>query len=234
MCRPLAKLFKLAAVIISLLTTVSSATSQDPAVDMALVLAIDVSYSVDAREFRLQMDGIGLAFQQPQIHRAIRSGTNGRIAVAVIQWSSETSQIAGIPWTILASPEDAMNFAKKMFSEPRRAAEGATAMGAALRHAGAMLLAAPFTTNRRVVDVSSDGRNNRGPQPLLVRRELAARNITINGLVIKNEWPTLDIYFKQHVVAGPYHFMIVANDYAAYSEAIYRKLLKEITGPGIS
>ena len=210
------------------------ARPQALAVDVALVLAVDVSYSVDSTEFRLQMDGIGLAFANPQVHRAILQGINGRIAVAVLQWSSETSQIVGISWTVVDSPKSALALSARMYREPRRAAEGATATGAAMRFAGAMLLSAPFVTHRRIVDISSDGRSNRGPSPRSVRAALAARNITVNGLAIKNEWPTLDIYFRQNIVGGPYHFVISANDYAAYTNAIYRKLLKEITGPGIS
>ncbi len=91
-----------------------------------------------------------------------------------------------------------------------------------------------MTPVRRVIDLSSDGRNNRGIRVTTARDEVVAEGITINALAILNEWPTLNYYFNQQVVGGPYHFTIVANDYSAYAEAIYRKLLKEITGPGIS
>jgi len=203
-------------------------------VDVALVLAIDVSYSVDEEEFRLQMDGMALAFQNPAVHRAIASGTFQRIAVAVTQWSGENQQIVGIPWKIIDSPKAALQFAARLAQEPRRIGEGGTATGAAMRHAGALLLSAPFNTFRRVIDVSSDGRSNRGIWPANIRDQLAARNITINGLAILNEWPTLDKYFETQIIGGPYHFVIVANDYRAYTEAIRQKLLKEIAGPGIS
>jgi hypothetical protein len=103
-----------------------------------------------------------------------------------------------------------------------------------MRFGGAMLQAAPFRSERHVIDISSDGRNNIGISPDRVRNELVRRGMTINGLVIINEWPTLDKYFEQQVVGGPAHFVMVANDYPAYAEAIYRKLLREITGPGIS
>lgn len=201
---------------------------------MALVLAIDVSYSVDATEFRLQMDGIGHAFQDPAIHRAIANGRLGRIAVSVMQWSSEDKQHVTIPWVVIDSPRSAISFGAQLLSARRLVAEGGTATGSAMTFAGAYLLAAPFTTFRRVVDVSSDGRSNRGPNPRTVRDQLAQKGITINGLAIKNEWPTLDKYFEHNVIGGPYHFVITAHTYEAYAAAMRRKLLKEIAGPGIS
>ena len=203
-------------------------------VDLILVLAVDCSYSVDANEFRLQMDGIGHAFRSPDVQRAIESGPLGRIAVTVFQWSDAENQSLSTPWTVIDSASSASAFAERMFKIERQLSEGGTAIGAALTFGAAALEAAPFTANRRVIDVSSDGRNNRGDIVDLARDEVVARGITINGLAILNEWPTLDKYFEQSVVGGPYHFVIKANDYEAYKEAIYRKLLKEITGPGLS
>ncbi|VAV86824.1 hypothetical protein MNBD_ALPHA08-465 [hydrothermal vent metagenome] len=212
----------------------NQANALETTVDMTLVFAIDVSYSVDEDEFRLQMDGLALAFQQPAVHKAIKSGPNQKIAVAVTQWAGEHQQVVAVSWTVIDGPAAALQFAQKLVREPRRIAEGGTATGAAMRHAGALLLSAPFKTYRKVVDISSDGRSNRGVWPENVRDQLAARNITVNGLAILNEWPTLDEYFKNKVVGGPYNFVIVANDYRAYTDAIRQKLIKEITGPGIS
>ena len=203
-------------------------------VDLALVLAIDVSYSVDDTEFSLQMDGTALAFERADIHKAIARGAYQRIAVSVMQWSNEKRQVVGVPWTVIDGPEAAMAFANRLRREPRRVAQGGTATGAALRHAGALLLSAPYTTFRKVIDISSDGRSNRGVFPHIIRDQLTARKITINGLVITNDWPTLDVYFKARVIGGPYHFMVLANDYKDYGKAIHKKLLKEIAGPGIS
>lgn len=227
----------LAAALIGLSSTTwnhIAARAQAPEVDMALILAVDVSYSVSYREFRLQMDGMAQAFRRADIHKAIASGPRGRIAVAVMQWSDETHQVMALDWRLISSPEDALAFADVLEGEPRRLAEGGTAIGAALRFAAAAVLAAPVVTNRRVIDLSGDGPNNRGPKPQNVRGEIAARGVTINGLSILNEWPTLNHYFRQKVVGGPYHFVVVANDYSAYHQAIHRKLLREITGPGLS
>jgi hypothetical protein len=203
-------------------------------VDLALVLAVDCSYSVDAREFRLQMQGIASAFRQKAIHEAITRGPLGRIAVALVEWSDEQNQVMPVTWQLIDSREAAVAFADIVAATPRRLAEGGTAIGTALQFAAAAVLTAPVETTRRVIDLSSDGRNNRGIKVTIARDEVVAKGITINALAIINEWPTLNYYFDQQVVGGPYHFVIVANDYAAYAEAIYRKLLKEITGPGIS
>src|SRR5262245_56128947 len=203
-------------------------------VDLALVLAVDCSYSVDASEFRLQIKGLADAFRRDDIHAAIRGGQTGRIAVSLMEWSDDKNQLLALPWTILDSPESAENFADRVGRLRRGLAEGGTAIGDALRFAAAVLMASPYTTERRVIDLSSDGRNNRGDLVTIARDEVVAHGITINGLPILNEWPTLDKYFEQQVIGGPYHFMIPANDYEAYGDAIARKLLREITGPGIS
>jgi hypothetical protein len=203
-------------------------------VDLALVLAVDCSYSVDAREFRLQIAGIAEAFRQKAIHDAIARGTLGRIAVAVVQWSDEMNQVVAVEWMLIDGPEAALALADIIAATPRKLAEGGTAIGTALQFSAAVVLTAPVETYRRVIDISSDGRNNRGIRVSTARDEVVAKGITINGLAIINEWPTLDRYFEMQVVGGPFHFHMVANDYEAFAEAIYRKLLREITGPGVS
>jgi len=203
-------------------------------VDLALVLAVDCSYSVDAHEFRLQMQGIANAFRQKAIQEAITGNTIGRIAVALVEWSDDEKQVMVIPWQLIDSKAAALGFADIVAATPRKLADGATAIGAALEFSAAALMTAPVAPVRRVIDLSSDGRNNRGIRVTIARDEVVSKGITINALAILNEWPTLNYYFNQQVVGGPYHFTIIANDYAAYAEAIYRKLLKEITGPGMS
>jgi hypothetical protein len=216
------------------LTRGSPARAQSVDVDLALVLAIDCSFSVDTSEFRLQMQGLGQAFRRKEIHDAIAQGPMGRIAISVFQWSDDRSQLIVVPWTVVDGPDAAVALADQLETMPRRLAEGGTSISSAMRFAAAMLQAAPMRAERYVMDISSDGRNNIGVSTDRVRNEIVRRGITINGLVIINEWPTLDKYFEQQVVGGPAHFVIVANDYPAYAEAIYRKLLREITGPGVS
>jgi hypothetical protein len=202
-------------------------------VDLALVLAIDCSFSVDANEFRLQMEGLGRAFMREEVKAAIRRGVRQRIAVAAMQWSDETNQMVVLPWTIISGDADADEVGAVLARMPRRLAEGGTSISTALTYGGALFAAAP-SAERRVIDISSDGRNNIGPPVNAARDRIVAQGITINALVILNEWPTLDVYFERQVVGGQAHFVIPANDYDAYAEAIYRKLLREITGPGIS
>jgi Protein of unknown function (DUF1194) len=212
----------------------TSTRAQSLDVDLALVLAIDCSFSVDTSEFRLQMQGLGQALRRKEIHDAIAQGATGRIAISVFQWSDDRSQLIVVPWTVVDGSGAANSLADQLETMPRRLAEGGTSISSAMRFAAAMLEAAPMRSERHVMDISSDGRNNIGVSTDRVRNEIVKRGITINGLVIINEWPTLDKYFEQQVVGGPAHFVIVANDYPAYAEAIYRKLLREITGPGVS
>jgi Protein of unknown function (DUF1194) len=216
------------------LTVPSSLTrAQDYEVDMALVLAVDCSFSVDLQEFALQMEGLGQAFRHPDVKRAISMGNLQRIAVSVVQWSDESNQMVVLPWTIIDSDEDAELIGETLARMPRRLAEGGTSISSALLYSAAMFTRAP-SAPRQVIDVSSDGRNNVGVPVNAVRDRLVAQGITINALTILNEWPTLDIYFQNQVVGGEGHFVIPANDYGAYADAIYRKLLREITGPGVS
>ena len=202
-------------------------------VDLALVLAVDCSFSVDATEFRLQMQGLGQAFRHQEIQDAIAQGPNGRIVVSVFQWSDDRSQLIVVPWTDRRSAVAAAT-GRQLETMPRRLAEGGTSISGAMRFARRHAAGtAPFAPPRRVMDISSDGRNNIG----IARTGCATRSSARHhhqALVIINEWPTLDKYFEQQVVGGPAHFVMVANDYIAYAEAIYRKLLREITGPGIS
>lgn len=207
--------------------------SQEADVDLALVLAIDCSFSVDANEFRLQMEGLGRAFMREEVKAAIRRGERQRIAVTAMQWSDEANQMVVLPWTIVAGDADADEVGAVLARMPRRLAEGGTSISTALVYSAALFAAAP-PARRRVIDVSSDGRNNIGPPVNAARDRIVAQGITINALAILNEWPTLDIYFENQVAGGQAHFVIPANDYDAYAEAIYRKLLREITGPGIS
>ena len=207
--------------------------AQELEVDLALVLAVDCSFSVDFREFALQMKGLGQAFRKPEIKRAIALGNLQRIAVSVVQWSDESNQVVAMPWTILETEEDGDLFGETLMGMPRKLAEGGTSISSALLYSAALLSRAP-RAQRLVIDVSSDGRNNVGVPVNAVRDRLVAQGITINALTILNEWPTLDIYFQNQVVGGEGHFVIPANDYQAYADAIYRKLLREITGPGIS
>ena len=216
-----------------LLLPLAPGGAEDFDVDLALVLAVDCSFSVDAREFALQMEGLGRAFLREEVKRAIAQGHRQRIAVSVIQWSDDLNQKVVLPWTIISGAADADELGKILFNMRRQLAEGGTSISTALVYSAALFAAAP-SAERQVIDVSSDGRNNSGPPVRPVRDRLVARGITINGLTILNEWPTLEIYFENNVVGGANNFVMPSNDYEDYEKAIFLKLLREITGPGIS
>ncbi len=203
--------------------------------DLALVLAIDCSYSVDDREFRLQTDGIAQAFRSPEVQAAIARGPHGRIAVSAVLWSSVKFQQVVVPWTFVGGPAEAERFAQTIERARRIIPVGGTSISQALLYSAQLLNTVPAKVTRKVIDVSSDGRNNSGRAATLARDQVTALGITINALVVPSpEWTILDKWFERNVIGGPFHFVMVADTYDDYAEAIYRKLLREITGPGIS
>ncbi len=211
----------------------TSSIAEGAEVDLALVLAVDCSFSVDTREFRLQMEGLGRAFQNNKVKDAVIHGPLGRIAISVIEWSDEASQAIVVPWTVIGSAADCDRMGETIKGLRRALAEGGTSISSALLYAEAMLSEAP-RADRRVVDLSGDGRNNVGVPVSVARDRLVSKGVTINGLAIRNEWPTLDVYFENQVAGGPDHFVVPAEDYTAYEAAILAKLLREITGPGVA
>lgn len=216
-----------------LLLPLPAGRADDHDVDLALVLAIDCSFSVDAHEFAVQMRGLAQAFRSEAVKRAIAQGVRQRIAIAAVQWSDDHNQKMVVPWTVISGAADADALAQVFMNTQRQLTEGGTSLSMAIAFSASLFAAAP-SAERMVIDVSTDGRNNSGPPVAPVRDRVVAQGITINGLTILNEWPTLNTYFEASVAGGPGHFVIPANDYDAYSEAILRKLLREITGPGIT
>jgi hypothetical protein len=212
---------------VCLSSTDRKAVAQVP-VDIELVLAIDCSYSVDLEEFSLQVLGLSDAFRSPEVIRAITDGRFGRIGVSVLQWSSYESQQLAIPWTLVDGPDNALALAARIAEMPRLTAEGATSISSAIDASLAAFQLSPFSSTRRVIDVSGDGRNNSGAPLALARERALGLNITINGLAILNDVPTLDYYYREQLIGGPAAFVLKANDYEDYIKAIRLKLLKEI------
>jgi hypothetical protein len=202
-------------------------------VDLALVLAIDCSFSVDATEFRLQMQGLGQALQDPSVMKAIKLAPKQRIAITAFQWSDRDNQYVILPWTIIASEAEANAAGKLLETMPRQLAEGGTSISNAL-HFGYTLLAEAPAAARQVIDLSTDGRNNIGPPVPLERDFIVARGVTINALVIANEFPELDRYAERQIAGGKGNFVVKAFSYDDYGAAMLRKLIKEITGPGMT
>ncbi|MGI9410044.1 MAG: DUF1194 domain-containing protein [Hyphomicrobiaceae bacterium] len=206
------------------------ASEQFPSkVDLSLVLAIDCSWSISNEEFDLQMLATANAFRNPAVIDAILRLPKGRIAISLMQWSGPGSATVALPWTIVDSRLGALEAANKIESLKRRVAGGPTSISSALQFAASHILKSKYSAERQVIDISADGRNNRGGPPEL-SRDLATRlGITINGLtILSKEYSILDRYFRKRVIGGPGSFVEVANDHAAYPEAILRKLLREI------
>lgn len=203
-------------------------------VDLALVLAVDSSASVDESEYAVQRGGLAMAFRDPEVIEAINSGPFKRIAVAVVEWAGHAEQAIDIPWTVVEGAQSALALADRIDAIERQILTGATSIAGALTFANTMLLTAPFEASRLVIDLSGDGRNNQGPPVEMIRRAVVGDGVTINGLAIVNEHPTLNYYFEDRVIGGTAAFVEVANDYGDYPRAIRRKLIREIRTLNIS
>ena len=197
-------------------------------VDLALVLAIDGSSSIDDREFTLQMRGYAAAFRDPQVIEAIRTGPNRRIAVTLVQWSNLHDQSQVIDWTVLDSLEATERFAAGIVAAPRAVPAGSTSISGAIEYAMTLFRDPRAAANRRVIDISGDGLNNMGRPPKAARDKAVAAGIVVNGLAILTEVPALDIYYEDNVIGGPGSFAIAVPDFDAFAEAILKKLLREI------
>ncbi len=203
-------------------------------VDLELVLAVDASSSVSAEEFELQVRGLAEAFRDPRVVQAIRASGDLGLAVALMQWSDDRKQVLAIDWTLVRDEASTLAFSQALADTPRFLVGGGTAIGAALEYAIAQLELNGFVGRRKVIDVSGDGRANQGAHPVHLRDAAVALRITINGLVILNEDPTVDSYYFANVIGGTGAFVMTANDYEAYARAILTKLIKEIAGAPIA
>jgi hypothetical protein len=214
------------------------ARAEDP-VDVALVLAVDVSRSVDADEARLQRLGYRTALTEPQLIQAIRGGMMGSIALAYVEWAGIEYQRLVLPWTRIGSQQAAEAWATALEEAPG-ASLSWTSISGAIDFSRRTLEACPFEATRKVIDVSGDGVNNSGPPAEEARDRAVAEGITINGLPILNDRPTfgrrppvpLDLYYRESVIGGPGAFMIAAEDFANFGQAVRRKLIREIAGLG--
>ena len=205
------------------------AASRAEQVDLQLVLAADVSRSVDAEEFALQREGYATAFQDPRVLRAIRSGPLGRIAVCFVEWSGEWEQHVTVDWTVIRDEESAEDFAAALVASPRPFA-GRTAIGAAIDHAVAQFARSGHQSPRRTIDVSGDGTNTNGKLPSVARDEAVAQGIVINGLVILSPVPMPWNPFHTHPPGGLGNYFRdnVAGGTGSFVYAIANKLVREI------
>jgi hypothetical protein len=208
-------------------------------VDLLLVMAVDISRSIDAEEAQLQRQGYQLAMTDPAVVAAAAGGPRGAIAVAYVEWAASLYQRLVIPWTRIAGPDDAATWSDQLAGSPRESITW-TSISGALAFSRQVLADSPFEATRRVIDVSGDGPNNNGPPPEPERDRLVAEGVTINGLPIVNDRPNfgmlpgagLEQYYRESVIGGSRAFLIVADDFAAFGAAIRRKLIQEIAESG--
>ncbi|MBM3607676.1 MAG: DUF1194 domain-containing protein [Alphaproteobacteria bacterium] len=204
-------------------------------VDVELVLAVDVSYSMDPEEQRLQRDGYVQAITSPEFFKALKSGIHGKIAVAYMQWASSFDQDISVPWMLVDGPESARAFAEKLVEAPYRRARR-TSISGAIDYAVGMFDKNGFHGLRRVIDVSGDGTNNDGRIVTEARDEAVRKGFIINGLPLlirPSNWGFVDIsnlddYFRECVIGGPASFMIAIRDRSDFVRATRTKLVMEI------
>ncbi len=210
-----------------------SAQTQDR-IDVALVLAVDTSRSVDRKEFRLQMAGLAAAFRHESVQYAVSVGAPRGLAVTLVQWSGAQDQHQVLPWTLLRTPEDVARFGDRISSVPRAVVGGKTALGEAMAHGLGLIAQLNRTARRNVIDVSGDGGSNEGRLPREARELAREAGVQINAVAILNEEPRLDQYFRTDVIVGPGAFIITATDYIDFARAIRMKLVREILGTPIA
>jgi hypothetical protein len=208
-------------------------------VDLLLVLASDVSRSVDQSKFLLQREGYTAAVSDPQVLAAIKSGPLGKIALAFVEWSGFGAQRLVIDWTVIDGPAAARRFGDQLAELPRSFADR-TSISGGITFAASQFARAPFEAQRRTIDVSGDGTNNAGREVTQARDEALAQGITINGLVILSSrtmpWNVahtnppggLEKYYRDNVIGGPGAFVMVAEDFKSFRTAIVRKMIAEV------
>ncbi len=203
-----------------------------PEVDTALIVSVDVSNSVDEERYKLQMEGIAKALEDPEVLKAILNGPQGGILVAMVTWADKPR--LSLPWQRIASAADAAAVAAKVRALPRQTGEFTCVSGMLRTISDKVVPQIPAKALRIIVDVSGDGRENCNPEepPASVRDELAASGVTVNGLPILegDEGPTLEQWYRDNIMGGPSSFILPAHGFGDFGRAIRQKFMIEISG----
>jgi Protein of unknown function (DUF1194) len=218
-------------------TQVSDAKDKPPAVDIELILAVDVSYSMDMDELAVQREGYAQAIVSKEFLQALKAGQTGKIAVTYFEWAASNDQKIIIPWRVIDGPETADAVAEEILKTPIRRASR-TSISGAINFAMPLFEENPYHGLRRVIDISGDGPNNNGGPVLVARDAALEKGITINGLPIMVKEPSystmdienLDFYYEDCVIGGPGSFVVSIKDRDKFKEAIRTKLLLEVAG----
>jgi Protein of unknown function (DUF1194) len=212
------------------------------AVDVELVLAVDVSKSIDDQEFELQRRGYADAFRDRRVVNVIRGGAEQRIAVTFVEWSGADAQAVIVGWTLINDAASAAAFADKVLAAKRPSAAGWTSISAAVDFSVPLFDDNGFEGQRRLIDISGDGINNQGRPVTEARDAAVARGVVINGLAILNDrtdglpggfspaesW--VDDFYLTYVIGGPGAFLLTTNDFTDFPRAVITKLVREIAG----
>jgi hypothetical protein len=206
-------------------------------VDVELVLAVDVSYSMDLEELAIQREGYAQAVVSPDFLNALKAGPHGKVAITYYEWAAAHDQKTIIPWRIIDGPESADAVAAEIMKAPLRRASR-TSISGAINFGMQVLSESPYKGLRRVIDISGDGPNNNG-EPVLIARDAALeKGITINGLPVMVKQASyatmdiekLDLYFEECVIGGAGAFVVPIKDRTKFKEAIRTKLVLEVAG----
>jgi hypothetical protein len=210
-------------------------------VDVELILAVDVSRSIDAEEHETQMRGYAAAFRDPEVIRSIKGGGIGAISCTLFTWSDSDSQEDLVPWMRISDEASAERFAAAIDAAPRRT-WSYTSISGAMEHAMQLYAQGRFEGTRRVVDISGDGMNNSGRRLDGVRSRMLDEGIVMNGLAVLDRAPNqgigapgtgaaaLEDYYREEVIGGPGAFLVVAEGFEAFDRAVRRKIAREIAG----
>jgi Protein of unknown function (DUF1194) len=221
------------------LTLAAPVARADEPVDLLLVLAADVSRSVDHAKFQLQREGYAAAISDKRVLDAISSGRNRRIAICFVEWSGASAQQLVIDWTMIGDEASARKFGDQLL-ELRRSFAERTSISGGIDFSMAQCERSPYEGGRRAIDVSGDGTNNSGRDVRSARDEAVAKDVTINGLVILSERPLswnpdhthppggLQNYYRDNVIGGPGAFVLAAENFQSFGKALITKLIAEI------
>jgi Protein of unknown function (DUF1194) len=208
-----------------------------PSVDVELVIAVDVSYSMDLDELAVQREGYAQAIVSKEFLQALKTGPNGKVAVTYFEWSASSDQKIIIPWRVIDGPESADAVATEIMKTPVRRGSR-TSISGAINFAMPLFDENPYRGLRRVIDISGDGPNNNGGPVIGARDAALEKGIVINGLPIMVKEPSystmdidnLDWYYEDCVIGGPGSFVVAIKDRDRFKEAIRSKLILEVAG----
>lgn len=215
----------------------ASTLAAEMKVDVALVLAVDVSRSMSPEELQIQRKGYAAAISSPEVVQAINLGAHGRIALMMFEWANDTHARLIVDWSLIETQSDADTFSEKVL-EDSSYGQRRTSISGAIQRAASLLADVPYDAGRHVIDISGDGPNNHGAPVTSARDAAVESGIVINGLPLMTRGgvgfqfniPDLDVYYRRCVIGGPTSFVIPVTDWEQFPDAVRRKLILEIGG----